>query len=189
MGLIIVSGCAKRQTKLWYPNRAGQDFNTDNYECVQQSRTYWSGGGTGLVGAGMIAGAQLSAKRQAERLYKMCMESKGYVFREKEKVEERKRQLEKEYAEISDSGSTGFSVNIIDEVKPVLLGVRAGSPAALAGMRPNDIVIERDGKRVSTVGDLRAMPRLKVGERVEYKVLRGTEELVFEMQAVRIELK
>lgn len=187
--LIIVTGCATSQTKVWYANRAGQDFKTDNYECVQQSRTSWSGGGTGLIGVTTMVSAQSSAKAQADRLYKMCMESKGYVLKEKEIAEERKRQWERELSQIPNLGLTGLMLNIIDEVKPVILRITAGSPAALAGMRPNDIIIERDGKLVSNVGELLAMSPPKVGDWVEYKVLRGTEELVFKMQAVKKELK
>lgn len=189
LGLFILSGCTTRQTqnKLWYPNRAGQDFNTDNYECAQQSRPSGSGGGTGSVELAAMADAKSSAKAEADRLFQMCMESRGYVFKEKEKVKEQKRQIEKELKETPNLGLTGFTLNIIDEAKPVVLRVVAGSPAALAGMRPNDIIIERDGKLVSTIGELRAMPRPKVGDWVELKVLRGTQELVFKMQAVKIE--
>jgi C-terminal processing protease CtpA/Prc len=189
LGLIILSGCvtSQTQTKTWVSNRAGQDFNTDNYECVQQSRTSWSGGGTGLIGVAAMASAQSSAKTEAERLYKMCMESKGYVLTEKEKLEEQKRQLERELKGNPNLGTTGLTLNIIEEVKPVVLAVRAGSPATLVGIRPNDIIIEKNGKRVSTVGELKAMPWLKAGDWVEYRVLRGTQELVFKMQAVKIE--
>ena len=107
------------------------------------------------------------------------MESKGYILKDKEQVEERKSQLEREISGIPNLGYTRFMLNIIEEATPVVLRVRASSPAALAGMRANDIVVERDGKVVSTVGELRAMPKLKIGDWVEYKVLRGSEELVF----------
>jgi len=73
---LLMSGCA---TMIWTKdNFSEEEFKRDNYLCVQESRTQWSGGGSGLIGLAMIAGSAASAQAQTTKLYKMCMESKGW---------------------------------------------------------------------------------------------------------------
>jgi serine protease Do len=53
-----------------------------------------------------------------------------------------------------------------------------GSPAAQAGMRPEDLVVELDGSPVTDVGDIqRLMVVEKIGAPVPVRVLRGGQEL------------
>jgi serine protease Do len=53
-----------------------------------------------------------------------------------------------------------------------------GSPAAEAGMRPEDLVVELDGSPVTDVGDIqRLMVVEKIGAPVPVRVLRGGQEL------------
>jgi hypothetical protein len=57
------------------------DFRKDRYACVQQSRTSWSGGGTGLYGVLVMANAKSEAEKEARRLFVMCIEARGYTSR------------------------------------------------------------------------------------------------------------
>jgi S1-C subfamily serine protease len=53
-----------------------------------------------------------------------------------------------------------------------------GSPAAEAGLRPEDLVVELDGSPVADVGDIqRLMAVEKIGAPVPVRVLRGGQEL------------
>jgi S1-C subfamily serine protease len=53
-----------------------------------------------------------------------------------------------------------------------------GSPAAKAGLRPEDLVVELDGSPVTDVGDIqRLMVVEKIGAPVPVRVLRGGQEL------------
>ena len=53
-----------------------------------------------------------------------------------------------------------------------------GSPAAAAGLRPEDLVVELDGSPVTDVGDIqRLMVVEKIGAAVPVRVLRGGQEL------------
>ena len=59
----------------------------------------------------------------------------------------------------------------------VVLGV-VGSPAAVAGLRPEDLVVELAGSPVADVGDIqRLMVVEKIGAPVPVRVLRGGQEL------------
>ena len=79
--IILFAGCATTSPQ-WACYKIGMttdQFNRDNYECMQQSRTSYTGGGSGLIGLAMIAAAQANAQSQAENMYKMCMEARGYL--------------------------------------------------------------------------------------------------------------
>jgi S1-C subfamily serine protease len=53
-----------------------------------------------------------------------------------------------------------------------------GSPAAEAGLRPEDLIVELDGAAVTNVGDIqRLMVVEKIGAAVPVRVLRGGQEL------------
>ncbi|MDQ3974424.1 MAG: trypsin-like peptidase domain-containing protein [Actinomycetota bacterium] len=55
-----------------------------------------------------------------------------------------------------------------------ILSVVAGSPAAVAGLRPEDLVVEVDGSPVDDVGDLqRLMTGERIGRQVAVGVFRG----------------
>jgi hypothetical protein len=185
-------GCATQNSSqykntVWVPlNPVGTDFKKDNYDCVQQSRTSWSGGGTGGLGLFMMLQARRSAEGQAEDLFNMCMEAKGYILRNKEEVAEYKRIAEEKNSD-PNRGFTGITFGYVPEQKPIIVKVFPNSPAAKAGLKANDIIIERDGHAIPNVGELRNMKPVKVGDWVEYKVLRGTEELVFKVQTIKKE--
>jgi uncharacterized protein YceK len=73
---MLLGGCSTTP-KVWTKQGATQEeFKRDNDECVRQSRVSWSGGQTDEIGLA-------SAKLQANKLYKMCMESKGYTLVDK----------------------------------------------------------------------------------------------------------
>lgn len=46
------------------------------------------------------------------------------------------------------------------------------SPAALAGVKMCDKIIERDGQVIKTVGDLMSLPGLQIGQEIQYKFTR-----------------
>jgi len=85
--VLLFTGCASPKI-VW--NKEGAtlgDFRRDNYDCVQQSRTSWSGGGSGLIGLTLMASAQAQAQGQANALFRMCMEARGYTGHEKQEGE------------------------------------------------------------------------------------------------------
>jgi len=89
------------------------------------------------------------------------------------------------YIEIEKVASTGIHMNVKDDLaKPVITRVQGRSPAALAGMQSEDVVVARDGIRVKNVGELKSLPRLTIGQEVEYTVLRKGKEETFKMKAV-----
>lgn len=80
--LFPLIGCANQKMLFDKPGLTIEEFNRDKYDCVQQSRTSWSGGGTGGLGAAMIISAKSNAEKQSAELFKMCMEARGYTARE-----------------------------------------------------------------------------------------------------------
>jgi len=61
-------------------------------------------------------------------------------------------------------------------------GVVPGSPADKAGIRPEDIIIEFDGKRITTFADLDEVPsKHKVGDRVKISVVRDGKRREFNL--------
>ncbi|MGO9018734.1 MAG: TIGR02281 family clan AA aspartic protease [Syntrophobacteraceae bacterium] len=82
LGLLVIAlcGCATAPKMTWYkPGATQQDYAKDAYECNQQSQTSWSGGGTGLIGLAVMAGAQADAQNRANNTFKMCMEARGWT--------------------------------------------------------------------------------------------------------------
>jgi hypothetical protein len=86
--ILFVSGCSTPQL-VW--NKSGstiEDFRRDRYECTQQSRVSWSGGGTGDLGLFMMLSSKSNAEKQSRELFNMCMEARGYTSHEKQEGEE-----------------------------------------------------------------------------------------------------
>lgn len=81
--LFSLIGCAANQKMLFdRPGLTSEEFNRDKYDCIQQARTSWAGGGTGSVGVAMIVLSKNNAEKQSNELFKMCMEARGYTARE-----------------------------------------------------------------------------------------------------------
>jgi CRISPR/Cas system-associated endoribonuclease Cas2 len=80
--LFSLIGCAQQKLLFNKPGLTNEEFNRDRYDCAQESRTSWSGGGTGSLGVAMIIVAKSNADKQSVELFKMCMEARGYTPRE-----------------------------------------------------------------------------------------------------------
>jgi len=82
----LLIGCAT-PPKITFskPGSTQDEYNRDIYECTQQSRVSWAGGGTGSYGLAIMAIGQSSAQKQANRLFKMCMEARGWTATVEEK--------------------------------------------------------------------------------------------------------
>jgi hypothetical protein len=80
--LFLTMGCSHPKMLFDKSGLTSEEFNRDKYDCVQQSRTSWSGGGTGGLGAAMMISAKSNADKQSAELFKMCMEARGYTSRE-----------------------------------------------------------------------------------------------------------
>jgi hypothetical protein len=89
LAALLLTGCAAQQVVFTKPGFNVSDFRRDKYECVQQSTVSWSGGGYGAIGLGLMIAAKNEAQDRANKLFKMCMEARGYdshVKREDEVV-------------------------------------------------------------------------------------------------------
>jgi hypothetical protein len=90
-----------------------------------------------------------------------------------------------DYIEIEKRAAVGFDVNLKDNpAKSLIIRVYNGTPAALAGMQSEDVVVARDGLRVKNLGELNSLPQLTIGQEVEYTVLREGKEKTFKMKTV-----
>lgn len=77
---LLLLGCAAPTYMVWdKPDGDPAQFKRDTYRCTQESRTSWSGGGSGLIGLSLMAGAQRQAVQEANKLYVGCMEAAGYT--------------------------------------------------------------------------------------------------------------
>lgn len=91
--LFLLIGCTPPPKMLFdKPGLTIEEFNRDKYECVQQSRVEWSGGGSGGLGVVMIFSAKSQADKQATEFFKMCMEARGYTAREVDNEEFERQQ-------------------------------------------------------------------------------------------------
>jgi S1-C subfamily serine protease len=63
-----------------------------------------------------------------------------------------------------------------------------GSPAARAGLRAEDLIVDVDGRSISDVGDLqRLMDAERIGRRVETRVIRGERTLTLALVPVELD--
>ena len=76
----------------------------------------------------------------------------------------------------------------LKDAKGALVGdVTKGSPAEKAGVRGGDIILQLNGKEITSVGNLRNLvAQSKIGSQVTLKILRGSKE--YTLQAVIAEL-
>ena len=66
----------------------------------------------------------------------------------------------------------------------IIEGVYPGSPAAKAGLKGGDKIVEKNGQPVKTLSELKSQRGQKIGDMVEYKIIRGGREMVFSMKTV-----
>jgi len=67
------------------------------------------------------------------------------------------------------------------------VSVIAGSPAAVGGLRPEDVILDVDGTAISTVGDLqRLMSGERVGRDVTVRVLRNGSQLTVRVRPTEL---
>ena len=70
-----------------------------------------------------------------------------------------------------------------------VVDVVAGSPAAEAGLRPEDLIVEVDGVQVESAADLqRLMVAETIGRTVEFAVVRGDQQLELTLVPGELEL-
>lgn len=77
-----------------------------------------------------------------------------------------------------------FSESLPEEaqVGAIILEVMAGTPAANAGLKKGDVIVEMDGKKITSMEDLIAEIRnRKVGDKVKITYFRGKEKKTAEM--------
>jgi hypothetical protein len=82
LSLFVISSFGCTQPAKWQCSKPGltqTEFKKDNYECSQQSRTNWSGGGSGLIGATMMGVSKNNAQQKSNAIFKECMEVRGYT--------------------------------------------------------------------------------------------------------------
>lgn len=90
-------------------------------------------------------------------------------------------------------GGRGFTISLgtvpsyTESTDGMLLdGVRDGSPAAKAGLKPGDKIVKLAGKDIRNVSDYTfVLGEMKAGEEYEVVVMRGTERLTMKITPVR----
>lgn len=82
--ILLIAGCAHNPMIWEKPDLSQDQFKRDDYECIQESRTSWSGGGGGIIGIAVMLGSRAQAQEMAHKLYCACMEAKGYSGHESE---------------------------------------------------------------------------------------------------------
>ncbi len=71
---VLLSGCTGPAYSYSKAGPDADDFRRDSYACVQEPRVSW-----GASGNPMIVGASIDAKRETSKLYRMCMEARGWT--------------------------------------------------------------------------------------------------------------
>lgn len=71
----------------------------------------------------------------------------------------------------------GFTLGVPQSKEVRITEVIAGDPAALAGVKARDVVLEVAGRPVKTASDVTQVTSLSAGEPVQMKLLRGEEHL------------
>ena len=152
LAIVILSGCA---TTIWvHPEYTPEKWSKDSYECERDARQ------SGYFGTG------LSGSINFQAFYERCLRSKGW-------------RPQKEVQQASTTAaSTGITVDA-KEGPPVVMKIFQNSPAYNAGIRLGDILVEKDGQKITSMNDLRSMPKIELGNPVKYKFRRGDQ--IFEV--------
>jgi len=74
-------------------------------------------------------------------------------------------------------GAIGLTLGVPQSKEVRITDVIAGDPAALAGVKARDVVLEVAGRPVKTASDVTQVTSLSAGEPVQMKLLRGEERL------------
>lgn len=90
------------------------------------------------------------------------------------------------FVEIKNLPSVGIKLPKYDNADNgiIIEGVYPDSPAMKVGIKANDKIVEKDGQPVKTLGELKSQRRPKMGDIVEYKIIRGGNEIIFSMKTV-----
>ena len=115
----------------------------------------------------------------------MCIRDRGLITRQlaiSENVPGYVRQSEQPKPKLAAAGRRarlGTVPNYTEQVVGVLLDdVAPNGPAATAGVKGGDIIVELAGKKVENIYDYKyAIDSLKVGKETEITVRRGEEEV------------
>jgi len=93
---------------------------------------------------------------------------------------------QKGFVEIKNLPSVGIKLPKYNNAENgiIIEGVYPDSPAAKVGLKDGDKIVEKNGKPVKTLAGLEAQRRPKMGDNVEYKIIRGGKEMVFSMKTV-----
>lgn len=83
-GILAATGCSSQKNLIWIPpvdkQVSEQEFRQEIYRCTQETTVTSSGGGFGYAGIAMAVSARNQAQDQANSLFIMCMQSKGYTL-------------------------------------------------------------------------------------------------------------
>ncbi|MEG2857569.1 MAG: S41 family peptidase, partial [Clostridia bacterium] len=96
----------------------------------------------------------------------------------------------KSYVDSLNSSMEGIGVNVVQDEKTggiLIVEVYEGSPAAIAGMLPNDIIIGVDGETVDEIGYEAAVNKVRGvgGTKVRLQISRMNPTKKFELNIVR----
>jgi serine protease Do len=81
-----------------------------------------------------------------------------------------------------------FSSRLGRETAIEVVEVVAGSPADLAGLRPEDLIVAADGNAIEDVADLqRLMDAERIGRSVAFEILRGDRSLTVKVRPVELQ--
>jgi len=147
----LLGGCSSTKYVWTKSDFTEEQFKQDDYQCTQETR---------------IATAKSSAQSEANKLYKMCMETRRY-----------------ELVDSSKASTTGITSTTLELV---ILKVHPNSPADRAGIKIGDRIIAKNGTPVKSKADLKAMSKLQIGEQVEYTLLRNGKEFTVTLIAIPV---
>jgi hypothetical protein len=74
LGAMVLAGCTGPTYSYSKAGSDVADFRRDSNACVQEPRMSW-----GASENPMIVGASIDATQDSKRLYKMCMEARGWT--------------------------------------------------------------------------------------------------------------
>ena len=137
-------------------NSGGPLFNLEG-KVVGINTAIIAPGQTGSIGIGFAIPSN-AASNIIDQLIKFGETKRGWLG-------VRIQQVTKEIAEIQE----------LDEPKGALIaGISDGSPAEKAGIKPGDIIIEFDGKKIKTMRNLpKIVANTEVGKKVDVKIWRN----------------